>query len=250
MNIVAIVPSRYASSRFPGKPLAMIGGKSMVQRVYERVSKVKSIQQTIVATDDKRIFDHVNSFGGNVQMTGDHHESGTDRCAEVATSLKDVDLIINVQGDEPFLNPGQIELLIEQLKGLKNSGIATLAKSIHSESELQNPSVVKVVLNRKNKALYFSRSIIPHLRGKAVKTHLDQQLFYKHIGIYGFYRTTLLELARLEMTKLEKAESLEQLRWLENGYEIQVGITEEETMGIDTVEDLERAELYLKGIGE
>ena len=250
MNVVAIVPSRYASSRFPGKPLAMIGGKSMVQRVYERVSKVKSIQQTIVATDDKRIFDHVNSFGGNVQMTGDHHESGTDRCAEVATSLKDVDLIINVQGDEPFLNPGQIELLIEQLKGLKNSGIATLAKSIHSESELQNPSVVKVVLNRKNKALYFSRSIIPHLRGKAVKTHLDQQLFYKHIGIYGFYRTTLLELARLEMTKLEKAESLEQLRWLENGYEIQVGITEEETMGIDTVEDLERAELYLKGIGE
>jgi len=250
MNVVAIVPSRYASSRFPGKPLAMIGGKSMVQRVYERVSKVKSIQQTIVATDDKRIFDHVNSFGGNVQMTGDHHESGTDRCAEVATSLKDVDLIINVQGDEPFLNPGQIELLIEQLKGLKNSGIATLAKSIHSESELQNPSVVKVVLNSKNKALYFSRSAIPHLRGKAVKTHLDQQLFYKHIGIYGFYRTTLLELARLEMTKLEKAESLEQLRWLENGYEIQVGITEEETMGIDTVEDLERAELYLKGIGE
>jgi len=246
MKVVAVIPSRYASSRFPGKPLAILGGISMIQRVYEQALQVKGLQQVIVATDDSRIFEHVKGFGGAVQMTSDRHLSGTDRCAEVAASLPNIDLIINIQGDEPFLAPSQIELLIEALKEMNGNGIATLAKKIDHVDSLFDPSTVKVVFNNQGKAMYFSRSVIPHLRGKAKEAHLLHGNFYKHIGIYGFHKKTLLELSKLKPSELEIAESLEQLRWLENGYEIQVGLTDLETIGIDTPEDLDRAEEWLK----
>ncbi len=246
MNVVAVIPSRYASSRFPGKPLAMIGGMSMLERVYQQASTVNLLQEVIVATDDERIFQHVESFGGAVKMTSDQHLSGTDRCAEIAEQLTGVDCIINIQGDEPFLQPAQIELLIEQLEQLKGEGVATLAKQINEEDDLFNPSVVKVTMDKKHRALYFSRNVIPYCRGVDRGDYLKSCNFYKHIGIYGFYRNTLLDLARLSPSQLELAESLEQLRWLENGYPIQVGITDMETIGIDTPADLEMAEAWLK----
>ena len=246
MNVVAVVPSRYASSRFPAKPLALLAGKSMIQRVYEQAMQVKSLNQVIVATDDARIYEHVIAFGGQVQMTADTHLSGTDRCAEIAAALKDVDLIINIQGDEPFLAPSQIERLIDSLKSMNGKGIATLAKKIDEVESLLDPSTVKVVFDAYGKAMYFSRSVIPHLRGKEANDYLAHGVFYKHIGIYGFYRKTLLELAKLNPSNLEMSESLEQLRWLENAYSIQVALTDLETIGIDTPEDLKRAEEWLK----
>lgn len=245
MNVVAVIPSRYASSRFPGKPLAMLAGKSMIKRVYDQAKAVNGLQQVIVATDDSRIYEHVKGFGGEVRMTSDQHLSGTDRCAEVAAALSGVDLVINIQGDEPFLAPSQIEILMEALKEMNGNGIATLAKRIENVENLFDPSTVKVVFNNQGKAMYFSRSVIPHLRGKTKTEYLTNGHFYKHIGIYGFYKKTLLELSKLKPSKLEISESLEQLRWLENGYAIQVGLTDKETIGIDTPEDLERAEEWL-----
>ena len=246
MNVVAVIPSRYASSRFPGKPLATIGGMSMLERVYRQASTVNLLKEVIVATDDQRIFQHVESFGGTVRMTSDQHLSGTDRCAEIAEQLTDVDCIINIQGDEPFLQPRQIELLITQLEQLKGQGVATLAKLITEEADLFNPSVVKVTMTKNQRALYFSRNVIPYCRGVKDENYLKSCNFYKHIGIYGFYRSTLLALSKLPPSQLELAESLEQLRWLENGYPIQVGLTDMETIGIDTPADLEMAEEWLK----
>lgn len=240
MKILGIIPARYASTRFPAKALADVLGKSMVQRVYEQAKKSATLTQVLVATDDNRIYDHVKGFGGEVVMTAPHHPSGTDRCFEaLKKSAGNVDFIINIQGDEPFINPGQIDLLASVLS--PETELATLVKKIDSEEVLFNPNSPKVVLNQKGEALYFSRSPIPYLRGVPEKDWLTTGLFYKHIGIYA-YRIDILEsITRLTTSSLENAEALEQLRWLENGYKIKVAITEHESFGIDTPEDLEKA---------
>lgn len=242
MKFVAIIPARYASSRFPGKPLADMNGKPMIQRVYEQV--IKSIPDVYVATDDDRIFNAVRSFGGNVVMTSTTHRSGTDRCKEAYNKIgKTFDVVLNIQGDEPFIFPEQIELLKSCFTD-SSVEIATLVKPFDQKDGLEalkNPSTPKVVLSDKLDAIYFSRSIIPYIRDEAPEEWLDHHLFYKHIGIYG-YRTDILEtITQLPAGKLEKSESLEQLRWIENGFKIKVGITEHETIGIDTPDDLERA---------
>ncbi len=245
MKVLAIIPARYASTRFPAKALALIGEKSMIQRVYEQVLKVGIVDKTIVATDDDRIFKHVQTFGGAVEMTSENHPSGTDRCAEIAERHPEYDCIINVQGDEPFIQPEQIERAVRPLLDGNNIQISTLAKKINTEATLFNPNVVKVVFGATGQALYFSRQTIPFIRDVQETAWLEAQAFYKHIGLYTFRRATLLALTKLKESRLEKAERLEQLRWLEHGYKIQVALTDLETQGVDTPEDLERIkELY------
>lgn len=240
MSTLAVIPARYASTRFPGKPLVEIDGKSMIQNVYEQVKLAKNVDKIIVATDDDRIFGHVKSFGGEVMMTASNHPSGTDRCAEVAKQIADFELVINIQGDEPFIQPMQINDLISafQQKKADGCGIGTMIKIIESEVELFNTNVVKVVKGKNNRALYFSRQAIPFLRGVHQKDWLKNQDYYKHIGMYIFRSDVLQELTVLPIGTLEKVESLEQLRWLENGYSIYTTITKFETFGIDTPEDL------------
>jgi 3-deoxy-manno-octulosonate cytidylyltransferase (CMP-KDO synthetase) len=237
--VLAVIPARFASTRFPGKPLVQIQGKTMVQRVFEQVSKVASIQEVVVATDDARIFDHVHSFGGKAVMTKAEHPSGTDRCAEVCKAFPDAKWVLNIQGDEPFIQPEQIELLLETIQA-SNAGIATLAKQLTEAAQLSNPNLVKVVRNQQGNALYFSRHPVPYCRGVDPSEWTNAGLHFKHIGLYAFQRSTLLEITQLPPSPLEKAESLEQLRWLEYGFTIQVGLTDLETIGIDTPEDLER----------
>lgn len=240
MKILGIIPARFASTRFPGKPLVDIGGKSMIQRVFEQVSKASGISSVVVATDHSGIFDHVKKFGGVACMTREDHVSGTDRCFEALTQQKETfDYVINVQGDEPFIQPNQIELLISLLDG--KTEIATLVKSIQSEEQLFNPNIVKAVINQKSQALYFSRSTIPHIRNTSDKEWLKKHTFFKHIGMYAYRSDVLEQLVRLPVSTLEKAESLEQLRWLENGFSISVAETKTETIGIDTPEDLNLA---------
>ncbi len=240
MNTLAVIPSRYASTRFPGKPLVDIAGKSMIQSVYEQVKSADQVDRIIVATDDDRIFNHVKNFGGEVVMTDPNHPSGTDRCAEIARQITDFELVINVQGDEPFIQPTQINDLIIafQKKEAEDCGIGTMLKKIESEQELFNPNVVKAVKGENNRALYFSRQAIPFLRGFESKEWLENQVYFKHIGMYIFRSTVLQEITKLPIGKLEKAESLEQLRWLENGFSIYTTETKFETFGIDTPEDL------------
>jgi 3-deoxy-manno-octulosonate cytidylyltransferase (CMP-KDO synthetase) len=239
MKITGIIPARYASTRFPGKPLVDIEGKTMIRRVYEQALKAKTLSDVIVATDDERIFKEIERFGGKVMMTSQTHQNGTERCAEVAAKL-DADVIINIQGDEPFIQPEQIDLLANVFKvKLEAPSIATLIKEhpFHVFDEtLTNPARVKVVVNNNLEALYFSRATIPFLRdsSKALST-----TFYKHIGIYGFRKEVLLQLVKLPPSHLELAESLEQLRWLENGYKIQCAITDMESASVDVPEDLE-----------
>ena len=244
---IAIIPARYASTRFPAKPLAMLGGKMVVQRVYEQVSK--AVERVVVATDDERIYDAVVAFGGEAIMTSSEHRSGTDRCAEAYTKLCcEADIVVNVQGDEPFIAPEQIDALIECFKEA-TVDIATLVKPFKAEDgveTLENPNSPKVVLNGAGEAIYFSRSVIPYLRGVERKDWLTQHTFYKHIGIYAFRAEVLGKVANLAQTPLEVAESLEQLRWLESGYKIGVGVTDIETVGIDTPEDLAQAEIFLQ----
>jgi len=242
--MLCIIPARYASTRFPGKPLVMLGHISMIQRVYQQAQKASLVTQVVVATDDQRIFDHVQSFGGQVVMTNPDHLSGTDRCAEVARLYPDESWVLNVQGDEPFIQPEQIDLLCQTLRQA-TGGIATLAKKIEQESQLFDANCVKMALAQNNHALYFSRHPIPFLRGKETSEWLSTQQHYKHIGLYGFAKDVLLELALLKPSPLELAESLEQLRWLENGYRIRVGITALETVGIDTPEDVARVQHFL-----
>lgn len=237
MNL-GVIPARFASTRFPGKPLADIRGKSMIRRVYEQAAKARRLDELVVATDDERIAEHVMAFGGAVMLTRDDHPSGTDRCAEVARRYPAAQRILNIQGDEPFIQPEQIDLLMETLVSHRHFSIATLAKKIEDPGLLSNPNVVKVVFSEKQGALYFSRHPIPFLRGIKPEEWHAQHTFYKHIGLYGFRRHTLLRVARLAPTPLERAESLEQLRWLEHGIRIAVGITEWETAGVDTPEDL------------
>ncbi len=237
MRILGIIPARYASTRFPGKPLAMIGEKTMIERVYIQGLK-SSLSDVIVATDDERIYSHVKPFG-KVMMTRQHHQSGTDRCQEVVEKIKEkFDYIINIQGDEPFIDPEQINLLITLLNG--QTEIATLIKKIENREHLFNPNVVKVVKGTSNQALYFSRSPIPNVRGKSEEEWLQNHTFFKHIGLYAYRTDILQKISSLKQTILEKTESLEQLRWLENGYTILTAETQLETFGIDAPEDLDR----------
>lgn len=240
MQILGIIPARFASTRFPGKPLVDIGGKTMIQRVYLQACQAKSLSKVIVATDDERIYNHVKSFGGQVTMTDSIHQSGTDRCAEVATNFQEMQAIINIQGDEPFIDPLQIDLVAERLQQNTAINIATLAKKITQLDQIFSTNIVKVVFNHTKTAHYFSRSPIPFLRGVEKEDWLANGNFYKHIGLYGYQRATLLEIAKLPVSHLEKSESLEQLRWLENGYKIGISLTEIETIGIDTPADLKK----------
>ena len=243
MRILGVIPARYASTRFPAKPLVDIAGQSMIERVYNQVKKSRSITKAIVATDHPKIFEHVKAFGGDVCMTSESHASGTDRCFEVLKKETDqFDYVINIQGDEPFIAPHQIDLLASLLDG--KTELATLSKKIESKEQLFSATIVKIVLTKDSKALYFSRSPIPHIRNIAQEHWLSNHAFYKHIGMYG-YRTDILgQITKLKISSLENAESLEQLRWLENGYSIKVAETMEETIGIDTPEDLEKAILF------
>jgi 3-deoxy-manno-octulosonate cytidylyltransferase (CMP-KDO synthetase) len=237
MQILAIIPARYASTRFPGKPLVDIAGKSMIQRVYGQAKKCKELSEVIVATDDKRIFDHVAGFHGMVVLTSADHQSGTDRCAEVALQHPEYDVIINIQGDEPYIDPAQVSTLAACFKS-PGTQIATLIKKVQTEQELLNPNTPKVVVNKLFDAIYFSRSPVPYVRGHGQQNWLQQYTYFKHIGIYGYQADILQQITKLPVSPLEKAESLEQLRWIENGYRIKVAETELETQAIDTPEDL------------
>lgn len=247
MKSIAIIPARYASTRFPAKPLAILGGKLVVERVYEQVKK--AIDKVVVATDDERIYNAVVAFGGEAVMTSSEHRSGTDRCREAYEKVGyEADIVLNIQGDEPFIVPKQINTLLECFKSEKVE-IATLVKPFNEEDgleALENPNSPKVVINESGEALYFSRSVIPYLRGVERNEWLKHHTFYKHIGIYAFRSEVLKAVTALPASSLEKAESLEQLRWLESGYKIGVGVTDIETVGIDTPEDLERAEQFLR----
>lgn len=238
-NILGIIPARYASTRFPGKPLVDIGGKTMIQRVYEQAKKCQNLADVVVATDDKRIFDHVTGFGGKAVMTADTHPSGTDRCAEVALMHPEYEVIINIQGDEPFINPEQIDKVAGCFTEA-GTQLATLIKQINTTEELYNLSTPKVIINTNQEAIYFSRSPIPHVRGQEPQNWLYHHIYYKHIGIYGYKSDVLQQITRLPVSSLEKAESLEQLRWLENGYRIKTALTDMESHAVDVPEDLEK----------
>jgi len=242
MKYLGIIPARYASTRFPGKPLVDMKGKPMIQRVYERVSG--NLDDVIVATDDQRIYDAVEKFGGKVILTSSNHTSGTDRCFEAYSNLNEhFDVVINIQGDEPFIKASQIQLLKDCFLDSETE-IATLVKPFSPEDDFEalfNPNTPKVVLNKKKQAVYFSRSVIPYVRGKHHTEWLKSSVFYKHIGIYAYLSEVLKEITSLPQSDLEIAESLEQLRWIENDYTIKAGITNEETIGIDTPEDLKKA---------
>jgi 3-deoxy-manno-octulosonate cytidylyltransferase (CMP-KDO synthetase) len=247
MKIIGLIPSRYASTRFHAKPLVDIKGKSMIQRVYEQASKANSVSKVVVATDHSEIFDHVIAFGGEVCMTRENHVSGTDRCYEaLMQQAEKFDYVINIQGDEPFIQPAQIDLLASKLNGVTE--IATLVKALTTKEELFNPNLVKAVVSKNQEALYFSRSAIPHIRNTPDESWLSKHTFYKHIGMYGYRSDILEQLTKLPVSSLEKAESLEQLRWLENGFKISIAETMTETFGIDTPDDLEKAIQHLATI--
>lgn len=241
MKIAAIIPARYASTRFPGKPLADIAGKTMIQRVYEQCKQINELAYVIVATDDERIYQNVIQFGGEACMTSTQHLTGTDRIWEVVEKLNlAVDVIINVQGDEPFIQPSQIQNIIACFQDA-NAAIATLVKPIEQNEVLFNVNAPKVVLDEAHFALYFSRQAIPFLRNEPTENWLNKHTYYQHIGIYGFRKDVLQKLVKLAPSKLEQAESLEQLRWLAAGYKIKTATTYETTIAIDTPEDLEIA---------
>ena len=245
MKFIAIIPARYASTRFPGKPLATLAGKPVIQHVYEKVSSV--VADTWVATDDDRIFNTVKAFGGKAIMTRTDHKSGTDRIEEAVEKIGgEWDVVINVQGDEPFIHTSQIETVCRCFDD-PSTEIATLGKPFGDNIEaISNPNSPKIVIDKRGYALYFSRSVIPYVRGKEEQEWALSYPFLKHIGLYAYRRNVLKEVTRLPQGTLETAESLEQLRWLENGYRIKVGQTDIETIGIDTPEDLEKAEEYVK----
>lgn len=240
MRITGIIPARFASSRLPGKALELIGDKTMIRLVYEQASKAKRLDQVVVATDHPSIYDEVKAFGGHVVMTSSTHTSGTDRCLE-AINICDfpADFVINIQGDEPFISPDQIDLLASMC--LKDTEIATLIQPITEPAEVFNPNVVKVVKTTQQEALYFSRATIPAQRDLSSKEWINASTYYKHIGMYAYRKDILEKIAALPTGRLEKAESLEQLRWLEDGYRIKVAETTIPAFGVDTPEDLEHA---------
>ena len=243
MKVLGIIPARYSSTRFPGKPIVVINGKTMIEHVWNGVSGTGLVDKVLVATEDKRIMDAVAAFGGDAVMTGKHHKSGTDRCGEAMTKLgdelKQYDVIINIQGDEPKVAAEHIKLVIDAFSN-PDTQIVTLKKKITSLAELNSTDTVKVVCGPKGNALYFIRQAIPYLRGIAKEMWLRRQPYYKHIGIYAFRREVLEQVVKLEQTPLEKSESLEQLRWLENGYSIYVRETNKESVAIDIPEDLNK----------
>jgi 3-deoxy-manno-octulosonate cytidylyltransferase (CMP-KDO synthetase) len=244
LKVTGIIPARFNSTRLPGKPLAMIKGVSMIQRVYEQAKKASLLDRVIVATDDVRIFNHIQNFGGEVVMTSENHQSGTDRCFEAAIKSEiseDDELIINIQGDEPFIDPEQINLLVSCFDDKTN--LATLVKKITDSEDIFNSAKPKVVFTNDFKAIYFSRSPIPYVRESEKENWLQKSDFYKHIGIYGYRFKTLKEITSLTESKLEAAECLEQLRWIENGFEIKVAVTESESIAIDTPDDLQKVNL-------
>ena len=244
MKIIGIIPARFASTRFPGKPLADIGGRSMIRRVYEQAKKAGSLADVVVATDDPRIEEHVRSFGGNVVMTGEAHQSGTDRCFEAIGKFADADVVVNIQGDEPFIHPEQIDQVASCFK-YADVQIATLVKEISSPEELFNSNIPKVVLNKRMEAILFSRQTIPHIRGKAEAEWMGHHTFYKHIGIYAYRAHVLAEITKLKQSGLELAEGLEQLRWISNGYKIKVEVTDFESVAVDVPEDLKKLAKFL-----
>lgn len=245
---MAIIPARYASTRFPGKPLALLGGKPVIQWVWENVSAMPGLACAVVATDDERIAEAVKGFGGRAVMTASTHRSGTDRCGEVVRKLREegqaFDVAINVQGDEPFVRQEQLRSLVDCFADGEVQ-IATLKTAIHSTAELLSPNNVKVVCDLRGRALYFSRQPLPHVRGVEPEQWMEHHQYFKHVGIYAFRTETLEALVRLQQSPLELCESLEQLRWLENGYEIQVKETAVANIGIDTPADMALAEQYL-----
>jgi len=244
MKILGIIPARYASSRFPGKPLVEISGKSMIQRVYEQALKAKSLQRVVVATDDARILNHVLEFGGDAVMTSSNHPTGTDRCFEAlekAGGVTKYDYAINIQGDEPFIDPDTIDQ-IASLLDFKTE-IATAVKKIKDYDTLRDPNVVKAVLTIRKQCLYFSRQIVPYVRGYEPEEWLEHADFYKHIGIYAYRSDVLEQISHIPTSPLENTEKLEQLRWLGYGYKIYAIVTNYESFGIDTKEDLEKINL-------
>lgn len=244
MKFIGIIPARYASTRFPGKPLALLGGEYVIKRVYDIVAR--TLDEAYVATDDQRIFDAVASFGGKAVMTRTDHKSGTDRIEEAVEKIStDCDVIVNIQGDEPFIHPSQIEAVCKCFDDPLTQ-IATIGKPFTSMDAVENPNSPKIVMDNNNNAMYFSRSVIPFVRGKEREEWIDNYPFLKHLGIYAYRKDVLKQITQLPQSSLEKAESLEQLRWLQNGYHVKVGITNIETIGIDTPEDLIRAEKELK----
>ncbi len=245
MKIIGIIPARYNSSRLPGKPLADINGKTMIRRVYEQASKV--IENVIVATDDKRITDEVSAFGGISVMTSESHQSGTDRCAEAIEIYENIsgnkfDIVINIQGDEPFIHESQLKLLISCFDH-ENTQIATLIKKIDNKEDIFDINKPKVIINKDKEAIYFSRSTIPFVRNYEQKDWISKHVFYKHLGIYGYKKEILKKITLLEQSSLEKAESLEQNRWIENNYKIKTEITDIESFSVDTFEDLEKIKI-------
>ena len=246
MKFIGIIPARYSSSRFPGKPLAILGGKAVIEHVYRQVSSV--MEDVFVATDDQRIYDAVEAFGGKAIMTRSDHQSGTDRICEALDKVGgDFDVVINIQGDEPFIQRSQLETVMHCFDDPRTQ-IATLGKPFESMEAVENPNSPKIVLDNDGYALYFSRSVIPFVRGKECAEWLSHFPFLKHIGLYAYRTEVLREVSRLPQSPLELAESLEQLRWLQNGYKIKVGLTDVETIGIDTPEDLQRAEEKLSSL--
>ena len=247
LQFAGIIPARYASSRFPGKPLVLLGNKPMIQRVYEQAAK--SLTVVWVATDDRRIFDTVTDFGGNVIMTSPAHPSGTDRCAEAIERILNktggkIDVVINIQGDEPFIKPEQITLLMECYND-ETVEIATLVRKVEPGEDIFNPNQPKVILDMKGNAIYFSRAAIPYLRDTEMSLWSNKHTYYKHIGMYAYRTETLKKITLLQRSSLEISESLEQNRWLENGYRIRTAVTNWESVGIDTPADLEKAKLLL-----
>ena len=247
-KFAGIIPARYASARFPGKPLVLIGNKPMIQRVYEQARKTLDI--VWVATDDKRIFDAVTDFGGKAIMTSPNHLSGTDRCAEAVTKInnetgKKIDIVINIQGDEPFINPEQIKLVMKCFTD-KTVELATLVRKVEPGEDVFNPNQPKVILNTKGDAIYFSRAAIPYIRDTEKTEWSKNHVFYKHIGLYAYRSETLKKITSLACSPLEISESLEQNRWIENGYRIRTAVTTWESISIDTPDDLEKAKLLLE----
>ncbi len=248
VTFTGIIPARYASSRFPGKPLAMIGNKSMIERVFTQASMV--LTEVYVATDDERIYNAVTAFGGKVVMTSPQHRSGTDRCAEASSlifndRMNDDAIVFNIQGDEPFIMPEQLTALKECFSD-PSVEIATLVREVGPEEDLFNPNHPKVVLSKMMDAMFFSRSVIPYVRDSEKNEWIKKHRFYKHIGLYGYRASTLSKITLLPQSSLEIAESLEQNRWLENGYKIRAAITPWESIGIDTPEDLEKAKRLIQ----
>ncbi|PDP60042.1 3-deoxy-manno-octulosonate cytidylyltransferase [Prevotella intermedia] len=243
MKVIGIIPARYASSRFPGKPLAKLGGKYVIQRVVEQVGAV--LNDVYVATDDERIYNTVTSMGAKAVMTCPDHQSGTDRIAEALEKIGgNFDVVVNIQGDEPFIQKSQIETVVACFNDA-DTQIATLGKKFATIEEAKNPNSPKIILDNRSYAMYFTRALAPYIRGKEESQWIDVYPFLKHIGLYAYRTEVLREVTKLPQSPLEIAEGLEQLRWLQNGYKIKVGLTEVETVGIDTPEDLQRAELFL-----